>query len=72
MDIHNMFIELVKGQTAITTEMRVRNEIDGFRISMDERREIRNARFTWGVLMLCAALFGIKGIEFLAGVGVIG
>ncbi len=65
MDIHSMFIELVKGQTAITTEMRVRNEIDGFRISMDERREIRNARFTWAVLVMAAAAFGVKGIEYL-------
>lgn len=68
MDVSNMFIELVKGQTSITTEMRVRNEIDAFRIKMDERREIRNARFTWGVLMIAAFALGVKGVEYLISV----
>lgn len=60
-----MFVELVKGQTATVTEMKVRNNIDKCRMQMEERREIRTARFTWGVLMMAAAAFGVNGVEYL-------
>lgn len=62
-----MFVELVKGQTAIVTEMKVRNNIDKCRMEMEERREIRTARFTWGVLMIAAFALGVNGIEYLMG-----
>ena len=71
MEVEEMFIEIIKGQTATNTEMRVRNELDRAKCEMGERREIRNARFTWFVLVLCAATLGVKGVEFLASANVI-
>ena len=69
MKVEEMFLEIIKGQTTTNTEMRVRNELDREKCEMNERREIRTARFTWFVLLLCAAILGVKGIEFLSYVG---
>lgn len=66
MEVEAMFIEMLKGQTTISTEMKVRNELDRAKCEVNERREVRQMRFTWAVFIVAAAALGVNGIEYLA------